>query len=144
MSRGTSSVPGEENTNLTCRSSPDCPTYCGIASNAKGISISKGFNRIENHDGLIEIYEDLIPKAAGAGLPNVICMSGNRNGMDDETGMKNCAEGLKRLMSLCEKSGVNLVMELLNSKVNHKDYMCDYSDWGVELCKMVGSENINH
>ena len=111
---------------------------CAMA-NAKGISIGKGFNRIENHDGLIEIYEDLIPKAAEAGLPNVICMSGNRAGLDDEEGLENCALGLKRLMSLAEGKKVNVVMELLNSKVNHKDYQCDHTAWGAELCRRVGS-----
>jgi hydroxypyruvate isomerase len=61
--------------------------------------------------------------------------------MDDEVGMKNCAEGLKKILPLAEKHGVIIQMELLNSKVNHKDYMCDKSPWGVELCKMIGSEN---
>ena len=114
---------------------------CAMA-NAKGISIGKGFNRIENHDGLIEIYEDLIPKAAEAGLPNVICMSGNRVGLDDEQGLENCAQGLKRIMSLAESKKVNVVMELLNSKVNHKDYQCDHTAWGAELCRRVGSERM--
>jgi hydroxypyruvate isomerase len=61
--------------------------------------------------------------------------------MDDETGLKNSVEGLKQVMSIAEKNKVVLVMELLNSKVNHKDYMCDRSAWGVELCKRLGSEN---
>ena len=114
---------------------------CAMA-NAKGISIGEGFNRIENHDRLIEIYEDLIPKAAGADLPNVICMSGNRVGLDDEQGLENCARGLKRIMSLAESKKVNVVMELLNSKVNHKDYQCDHTAWGAELCRRVGSERM--
>ena len=114
---------------------------CAMA-NAKGISIGKGFNRIENHDRLIEIYQDLIPKAAEAGLPNVICMSGNREGLDDEQGLETCAQGLKRIMSLAESKKVNVVMELLNSKVNHKDYQCDHTAWGAELCRRVGSERM--
>ena len=114
---------------------------CAMA-NAKGISIRDGFNRIENHDRLIEIYEDLIPKAAEAGLPNVICMSGNRAGLDDEQGLMNCARGLKRLMKLAESKKVNVVMELLNSKVDHKDYQCDHTAWGAELCRRVGSERM--
>src|SRR5690606_1133389 len=76
-----------------------------------------------------------------AGYKNVICFSGNRNGMDDETGMKNCAEALKKIMPLAEKNGITVMMELLNSKVDHKDYMCDRTDWGVGLCKMVGSKS---
>jgi hydroxypyruvate isomerase len=75
------------------------------------------------------------------GAKQVICFSGNRDGMSDAQGLENCAIGLKRLMSLAEKLGVTLVMELLNSKLNHKDYMCDHTAWGVELCKKIGSEN---
>lgn len=102
--------------------------------------IPHAFNRVENHDTLVEIYEPHLKAAKEAGFTNVICFSGNRRGLDDETGLKNCATGLKRLMPLCEKLGVTLSMELLNSKVNHKDYQCDRSDWGVALCEEVGSE----
>ena len=79
--------------------------------------------------------------SADAGMKKVICFSGNRNGMDDETGLKNCAAGIKRLMPLAEKLGIVLAMELLNSKVNHPDYMCDHSKWGIELVKAVGSDH---
>jgi hydroxypyruvate isomerase len=103
--------------------------------------IPKAFNRVEHHDALVSVYEPLIKASAEAGFKNVICFSGNRDGMDDETGLKNCATGLKRLMPLAEKHGITLVMELLNSKVNHKDYMCDKSAWGVALCKAIGSEH---
>jgi hydroxypyruvate isomerase len=102
--------------------------------------ITKAFNRVEHHDRLVEAYSAHLPKAAEAGLTNVICFSGNREGLPDDKGIENCAIGIKRLMSLCEKLKVNLVMELLNSKVNHKDYQCDHTEWGVELCKRVGSE----
>ena len=68
-----------------------------------------------------------------AGYKNLICFSGSRNGMDDETGLKNCEEGLKKILPLAEKNNVTLIMELLNSKVDHKDYMCDHTSWGVEL-----------
>jgi len=71
----------------------------------------------------------------------LICFSGNRRGMDDQEGLKNCAEGLKRIMAIAEKHKVVVTMELLNSKVNHKDYMCDHTAWGVELCKAIGSQN---
>ena len=105
-----------------------------------GLGLKTGFNRPDLHDELVADYERVIPLAAEAGVTNLICFSGNRDGIDDETGMKNCAEGLKRLMPLCEKSGVTLAMELLNSKVNHKGYMCDHTIWGVELCRMIGSD----
>jgi len=112
---------------------------CAMANGA-GMGITKGFNRVELHDKLVADYEKLIPQAAQAGLENVICFSGNRGGMDDETGLKNCALGLRRLMPCAERNKVNVVMELLNSKVDHKDYQCDHTEWGAELCRQVGSE----
>ena len=108
--------------------------------NGAGYGIEKGFNRLENHDGLVESYSKVIPLVAGAGLDKIICFSGNRKGLDDEKGAENCAIGLKRLMPLAEQHKVTVVMELLNSKVNHKDYQCDHTAWGAEVCKKVGSE----
>ncbi len=112
---------------------------CAMANGA-GFGIERGWNRPELHKELIESYSDVIPKCADAGMVNLICFSGNRGGLADEQGIKNCAEGLKKLMPLAEKHKVNVVMELLNSKVNHKDYQCDHTEWGVALCKAVGSE----
>ncbi len=102
--------------------------------------IPKAFNRIEHHDTLYSIYEQRIKECADAGMERLICFSGNRDGLDDEQGLRNCAVGLKRIMPLAEKHKITICMELLNSKVNHKDYQCDHSAWGVELCKAVGSE----
>jgi len=112
---------------------------CAMANGA-GMGIAEGFNRVENHDKLVKSFEALIPKAAAAGLSNVICMSGNRKGLSDEQGLENCVTGLKRLMKLAEQHKVNVVMELLNSKVDHHDYQCDHTAWGVEVCRRVGSE----
>ncbi len=106
-----------------------------------GLGIAKCYNRKENHAMLKNLYAESIPMAAKAGVKQIITFSGNRDGMDDETGMKNCAEGLKQIMPIAEKHGVTVSMELLNSKVNHPDYMCDHTKWGVELCKMVGSDH---
>jgi hydroxypyruvate isomerase len=103
--------------------------------------IEKAFNRIEHHDTLVSIYELHLKAAAAAGAKQVICFSGNRQGMSDGQGLENCAIGLKRLLPLAEKLGITLVMELLNSKVDHPDYMCDHTAWGVELCKRLGSCN---
>lgn len=105
-----------------------------------GLGIPKGFNDPRLHDELIESYEEVIPQVADAGFDKIICFSGNRNGMDDETGLENCTTGLKRLMSTAEEHNVTVCMELLNSKVDHADYMCDHTNWGVELCKRVGSD----
>jgi hydroxypyruvate isomerase len=106
---------------------------------ATDFGIPKGFNRIENHEKLIADFEQTIPKAAAAGVPNLICFSGNREGQDDNEGMINCATGLRKLMPLAEKNGVTIIMELLNS-YGHKDYQCDNTAWGAALCEMVGSE----
>ncbi len=111
---------------------------CAIAGGPGGIS--SGFNRIENHDKLVKGFEELIPMAADAGVPSIICFSGNRKGLDDEQGIVNCTKGLKRIMKLAEEKKVNVVMELLNSKVNHKDYQCDHTAWGAEIYAQVGSE----
>lgn len=116
------------------------PTIAGPNGEKIG-SIPHGFNRLENHDLLVQAYEPLIKASAEFGAKSVICFSGNRAGMDAETGLKNCATGLKKLLPVAEKHGITLVMELLNSRVNHADYMCDTSAWGIELCKLTGSEN---
>ena len=111
-----------------------------VQMDLKGYGIVKCFNRIENHKALVEYYEDRIPKAAKLGLTNFICFSGNRDGLSDEQGLANCVIGLKKLMPLAEKHGITICMELLNSKVDHKDYQCDHTDWGVALSKSIGSE----
>lgn len=105
-----------------------------------GKGITEGFNNPALHDELIKSYTDMIPKVAAAGYSQIICFSGNRNGLDDEQGIENCAIGLKKLMSVAEKHKVTLVMELLNSKVDHHDYQCDHTEWGVALCEKIGSE----
>lgn len=101
--------------------------------------IERAFNKIEHHETLWEIYEKLIPEAAEAGIPNVITFSGNRECLSDEQGVENCAAGLEPLLALAEKHDVTLIMELLNSKVDHPDYQCDHTDWGISLCKKLGS-----
>jgi len=105
-----------------------------------GLGIEKGFNNPQYHDTLVKSYEEILPKVAAAGYNTLICFSGNRNGITDEQGLENCTIGFKRILSAAEKHKVTLVMELLNSKVDHKDYQCDHTAWGVELCKRLGSE----
>ena len=112
---------------------------CAMVSGVPG-GIEDGLNRLENHDKIVEFFEKAIPQVADAGHPNIICFSGNRRGQDDEKGIENCAIGLKRMIGLAEKHKVTICMELLNSKVNHHDYQCDHTPWGVELCQRVGSE----
>lgn len=103
--------------------------------------IEKGFNRREYHDALATGLQPYIKATADFGARHVIVFSGNRDGLSDEDGIKICAEGLKKALPYAEKHGITLVMELLNSRVNHRDYQCDKSAWGVELCKAVGSEH---
>ena len=86
-------------------------------------------------------YFDLIEKAADLGIKNLICFSGNRNGIDDETGMENCAVGLDKIVKHAEKHNVMMAMELLNSKVDHKGYQCDKTPWGVQLVEKISSPN---
>jgi hydroxypyruvate isomerase len=114
--------------------------YSSMCNGAE-ISLTEGWNSKQYHAALIKSYQTHIDLVADAGYKNLICFSGNRNGMDDETGLKNCVEGLKMIMSQAEKRGVIIQMELFNSKIDHKDYMCDHSAWGIELCKRIGSPN---
>jgi hydroxypyruvate isomerase len=103
-------------------------------------SIADGLNRKTNHDRIEKELTTNIEFAAENKVPQVICMSGNRKGMDDDEALKNCAAGIKRVLALAEKKKVTVIMEGLNSKVDHKDYQYDRTAWGVKLCKMVGSD----
>jgi hydroxypyruvate isomerase len=114
--------------------------YSSMCNGAE-INLVDGWNDPKFHPQLIENYTKMIPLVAAAGYKNLICFSGNRREKDDETGLKNCVEGLQKILPLAEKHNVVLVMELLNSKVNHKDYQCDHTAWGAELAKRLGSEN---
>lgn len=109
--------------------------------NGAEIGLTKGWNDKQYHDTLIKTYTEHIELVSKAGYKNLICFSGNRNGMDNNAGMNTCVDGLKKIMSHAEKKGVIIQMELFNSKVDHKDYMCDTSQWGIELCKRLDSPN---
>ena len=102
-------------------------------------AIPVGFNRPENHDKLVADGERLIPLAAAGGVTKIVVFSGNRGGMSDGEGIANCVTGLKRLMPTAERHGVTLCMEMLNSKVDHKDYHADHTAWAVEVVKGVAS-----
>ena len=105
--------------------------------------IHPGLNDKAHHERCLSIIRERIEATSEAGYPNVICMSGNRReGLTDEEGLDNCAEALKQVVGLAEKKKIILCMELLNSKRNHKGYMCDRTAWGVKLCKKVGSQNL--
>ena len=127
---------GPENWNILKKYDLDS-TMC----NGAELNLVDGFNDVKYHDKLIPRYLEHIDLVAKAGYKNLICFSGNRRGMDDELGLKNSVKGLKAILSYAEKRGVVLHMELLNSKVDHSDYMCDNSNWGVALCKELDSDN---
>src|SRR5215475_9130888 len=109
---------------------------------AGGGDIPHALNRVENHAKIEEGLRKNIPLAAKAGVPNVITFSGNRNGMSDEEGAKNTIAGLNRVKKIAEDNGVIICLELLNSKVNHKDYMCDHTAWGVRVVQEVNSPHV--
>ncbi len=111
----------------------------GMANGAE-ISLNEGWNHIQNHETLIKNYSRLIPVLASYGFNNLICFSGQSKGLSSETGLQNCLKGLEKIIPIAEKYKVTLSMELLNSKVDHPDYQCNHSAWGIELCKKIGSD----
>ena len=124
----------------------DFPTlnkYGLISTMTEGAEITQkeSFNDPSYHSELKNRYINHINYVSKAGFKNLICFSGNRKGMDDETGLKNCVTGLKKILSYAEKKGVIILMELFNSKIDHPDYMCDNTKWAIELCKRIDSPN---
>src|SRR5688572_27026876 len=112
-----------------------------IASHGVG-SLTDGLNRPENHAKIEDECRKTLEDAVKYQVPNLILFSGNRKGLDDETGAANTAEGLRRLAPDAEKAGVTLVLELLNSKVDHPDYQCDRTAWGVQVVRAVSSPRV--
>jgi len=113
--------------------------HCSMCNGAE-ISLTEGWNNPKYHEQLIKNYSEVIPKVVKAGYTNLICFSGNRDGMHDQIGIENCVNGLSQIMPLAEEHGVIIQMELFN-QIDHPDYMCDSSKWGIELCKALGSNN---
>jgi hydroxypyruvate isomerase len=109
---------------------------------AGGGEIGKALNRVENHAAIEQAFQVNIPRAAKASVPNVITFSGNRGGMSDDEGARNTIAGLNRVKKIAEDHGVTICLELLNSKVNHPDYMCDHTAWGVHVVREVNSPNV--
>jgi hydroxypyruvate isomerase len=103
--------------------------------------IAKGLNRLENHDECLAAIRKSIDATAEAGFPNVVALSGNREGLDDQEGLKNCAIGLKKIAGYAERKKVTVCLELLNS-IDHQDYMGDSTKWCVEAIHRVGSPRV--
>src|SRR5690606_25140339 len=114
----------------------DCAMVWGVPG-----GIVDGLNERKNHEAIRAFMAEKIPAMAEAGQKNMIVFSGNRRGLSDAAGLEICAEGLDLIVPIAEQHGVTLCMELLNSKVNHPDYQCDRTPWGVQLCEKVGSEH---
>lgn len=113
-----------------------------IVSGRGHASLEDGLNRRENHDRIEREIRANLALAVEWGIPVLICFSGNRGGLDDEAGLAATAEGLRRVARAAEEAGVTLALELLNSKVNHPDYQCDHTAWGVRVCEAVGSPRV--
>ncbi|MDX1532017.1 MAG: TIM barrel protein, partial [Rhodothermales bacterium] len=123
---------------LTC-AMPNAPRPPAAVAGGLGF-IEWGWNRLDHHDWLVPAYEERLEAVAAAGLPNLICFSGNRGGLSDAEGLAHCVRGLRQITPAAERLGVTLCMELLNSKVDHPDYQADRTRWGVALVEAVGSE----
>ena len=113
-----------------------------IASMSGHGTLQDGLNKLENHDRIEQELLESIELAAELNIPGLICFSGNREGLADERGADNVAVGLDRVKSAAEERGINLNLELLNSKVNHPDYQCDRTPWGVQVCRKVDSPRV--
>src|SRR4029450_11316028 len=109
---------------------------------AAGGSILDGLNVRANHDAIETNFRKLIPRAAAERVPNVITFFGNRRGMRDEEAIATPPAGLNRVKRIAEDHGVTICVELLNSKVDHKDYQGDRTSYGVEIVKAVGSPRV--
>jgi hydroxypyruvate isomerase len=103
-------------------------------------TLTNGLNKRENHSRIADELHANIDKAAANDVPSLIAFSGNREGLSDEEGAEVTAEGLRPVMAHAEEKGINVCIELLNSKVDHPDYQCDRTPWGVKVCQLVGSD----
>jgi hydroxypyruvate isomerase len=113
-----------------------------ISLSQGAMTLTGGFNHKEDHPAVEKALRELIDQSAAAGAPDVIALSGNRRGINDQEGMDNVVALLSRVKAQAEDKGVTICLELLNSKVNHPDYQCDRTSWGVEVCKRVNSPRV--
>ena len=113
---------------------------CAVGAGLRSNPIPKGLNRETHHDAIAAEMLPRLEACAKAGVPQQIVFSGNREGLSDSDGLAACAKGLKLLTPTAERLGVTIVMELLNSKVDHGDYQCDRTPWGADLVQAVGSD----
>jgi hydroxypyruvate isomerase len=113
-----------------------------ISAVAAHLPLTVGLNRRDLHERLEEEIGASLANAERLNIPTLLCFSGNRNGLSDDAGAEITAEGFARVAPVAERAGVNLVLELLNSKVDHPDYQADHTAWGVQVCRAVGSPRV--
>ncbi len=109
--------------------------------NGAELNLVDGFIHPEYHSALHARYSEMIPRVAKAGYKRLICFAGNRRGMSEEVGMANALEGLRPMVALAEEHGVELCLEVFNSKVDHPDYMADNSAWSFQLAEALQSQS---
>ena len=107
-----------------------------------GHELDRGFNDKANHADLTRTVEASIDTAVRGGIPFVIVFSGKRCGICDSAAMDHCVEGLAPLAATAQKQGVTLLLEGLNSKVDHPEHQCDHSAWGFEVVRRVDSPGL--
>ncbi len=113
-----------------------------VVSMVNSHSLTNGLADKKYHDECLARLRETIDATSEAGFPNVISFSGNRRGIPDDIGIENTVEALKKIVGHAEKKNVTIVLEYLNSKLDHKDYMFDRTAWGVEVCKQIGSDRV--
>jgi hydroxypyruvate isomerase len=122
---------------------PVLKKYGLIPTMLEGVmSLTEGVNHVESHAAAEERFKGVLKQAVEWGAPNIILLSGNRKGISEEEGLANTVAFINKIKAAAEDKGVTLCLELLNSKVNHKDYQCDHTAWGVEVCKAVDSPRV--
>ena len=115
---------------------------CSMGWKTSPGGIPDGLNDPRNHDAIVKGLIDAMPRAQKAGVPNLIAFFGNRKGMSDADAIKNCVAGLQRVKKAAEDSGITVCVELLNSKVDHKDYQGDRTAFGVEVVRQLESPRV--
>lgn len=114
-----------------------------VASMGGHSSLADGLNKTQNHERIVEELRESIDLAVRYDIPGVICFSGNRQpGQSDAEGLEACASGLSRIAPYAEEKGINLNLELLNSRIDHAGYLADSSAWGIALCEKVDSPRV--
>lgn len=113
---------------------------CAVGSGINGIA--DGLNDIANHAAMEKNFRRLLPLAKKHDVSNLICFSGNRRNISNERAWDNSTLLLNKVKTQAEDEGVTILLELLNSKIDHPDYHCDKTSWGIEIMKRVESPRV--